>query len=91
MAVVANCFCAIVARHTLAMIISSEMYAIKWCIYLVCTLDITHMIKCIRLSSSLAGRACKWGYFASVWVEILNMYKRWSVLLPFNVFKESVD
>ena len=38
-AVVANCFCAIVAMHTLAMITSSEMH--PRCIYLVCTLDIT--------------------------------------------------
>ena len=63
-AVVANCFCAIVAMHTLAMITSSEMH--PRCIYLVCTLDITHMIKRTRLSPSSAGRACKQGYFAGV-------------------------
>ena len=34
MAVVANCFCAIVAMHTLAMITSSEMHVIK--VYLPC-------------------------------------------------------
>ena len=61
MAVVANCFHAIVAMHTLAMITSSEMYAIKWCIYLVCTLcdKMYQAVSLLSRESLQMGLLCK--------------------------------
>ena len=68
--VMTSCFCAIIATHVLASITSSKLC--EWSrfsvcphvsrVYLMSTLDITHVMKCTRLSPSLAGRAWEWGY-----------------------------
>ena len=65
MAAVASGFCAIVATCVLASITSSELcgqdfelaYMQLSHVYLVSALDVMHVIKCTRLSSSLVGRA----------------------------------
>ena len=77
MAAVASFFCAIVPARVLASITSSErgwtfVYARMQlsCVYLLSTLDVTHMIKCNRLSPSLAGTAWERGYH--LFIELLN-------------------
>ena len=42
------------------------------CVYLVSTLDVTHMIKCIRLSPSLVGRAWERGYDVVTLTNIIS-------------------
>ena len=66
-------FCAIVAKHVLASITSSKLCGWSFIctqvqlshVHLTSTLDVMHVIKCTRLSPSLAGRAwelsrCNW-------------------------------
>ena len=69
MTAIASSFCAIKATHVFALVTSSKrcggnsMHAHVQlsCIYLVSILDLTHVIKCTRLSSSLAERAWEGG------------------------------
>ena len=71
-------FCAIVATHVLASITSSErrgqdsMHAHTQ--YLGSTLDVTHVIKCTRLSPSLVGRAWEQDYLTSTSMCTMHMW-----------------
>ena len=70
MAAIASSFCGIAATHVLALITSSKrcgqdsmhVHVQLSCVYLMSVLDITHVIKCTRLSPSLAERTWEGGY-----------------------------
>ena len=66
-AAVASCFCAIIPTHILTLFTSSELRGQDFVhahvqlshVYLVSTLDVTHVINCTRISPSLAGKLGK--------------------------------